>query len=75
MARKITVGKQEKYRIKKTIRSLTAPMGIDYTPETFENGQWVPLSPACYKENDALDVLKNKKLADDVKVEYIYPKL
>lgn len=78
MAKKTLTQRTEenkKYRIKKTIRDVNAPMGTDYTPERFDGEFWVQLSPACYKEEEAIAVLGRAKSVDDVKVEYIYPKL
>jgi hypothetical protein len=67
----------KKYRIKKTTRDVNAPLGVDYTPEVFvkETDRWLELSPVCYKEEDAVLVLQQQKSQDNVKIEYIYPRL
>jgi hypothetical protein len=76
MPKKISVSKNAKYRIKKTIRDVNAPMGTDYTAERrIAADLWEPLGPACYHQDDAINILRLKKAQDDVKVEYIYPEL
>lgn len=65
----------KKYRILKTIRSETAPLGVDYTPEYKENGKWIVCNPAVYSYNDAVQYLQLIKARHEVKTEYIYPEL
>lgn len=64
-----------KYRILKTIRDETKPLGVDYTPEYHEDGRWVSNTPAMYKYDDAIEYLRRIKAQHEVKTEYIYPDL
>ena len=50
-----------KYRIKKTVRDVNAPMGTDYTPEVFFGEVWNEVAPACYKEEEAIAILQKIK--------------
>ena len=80
MPKKFTTGRKLKYRIKKTIRDVNRPLGVDYTPEAYVS--LVPGTEAdwqsygqFYTEEEALDILRKLKAVDDIKVEYIYPEL
>jgi hypothetical protein len=64
-----------KYRILKITRDESAPMGVDYTPEYYVDGDWVRNTPAMYSYAKAIEFLRKIKAQREVKAEYIYPKL
>lgn len=64
-----------KYRILKITRDESAPMGVDYTPEYYVDGDWVRNIPAMYSYADAVEYLRKIKAQRELKTEYIYLKL